>query len=60
MGVRNAAAGHPYGYLPLVGKGWKATNAFFKVEGTQINIGLGSGNALNIFNSNIQNFNVIP
>ena len=28
-------------------------NAFFKGEGTQTNIGLGKGKALEIFNSNI-------
>ena len=31
-------------------------NAFFKGEGTQTNIGLGKGKALEIFNSNIINF----
>jgi RHS repeat-associated protein len=59
IGVRNATAGHPFGNLPLVNKGWKSTNAFFKVEGTQVNIGLGNGNALNIFNSNIKRFKEI-
>lgn len=59
IGVRNAAAVHPYGNLPLVGRGWKSTNAFFKLEGTQVNIGLGNGTALDIFNSNIQNFRII-
>ena len=31
-------------------------NAFFKAEGPQINIGLGKGKALEIFNSNIFKF----
>jgi hypothetical protein len=59
IGVRNAANGHPYGNLPLVDKGWKANNAFFKVEGNQVNIGLGNGKALNVFNSNIKNIKQI-
>lgn len=59
IGVRNASSGHPFGHLPLVGKGWKGTNAFFKVEGHQVNIGLGNGRALSIFNSSIQSFNKI-
>jgi len=42
--------------LPLVESPWMKTNAFFKVEGNQVNIGLGLGNALKIFNSNIQSF----
>ncbi|MBD78742.1 MAG: hypothetical protein CL840_07470 [Crocinitomicaceae bacterium] len=56
IGVRNAASGHPMSQLPLVSKGWKSTNAFFKVEGTQLNIGLGNGKALDIFNSGIKSF----
>ena len=59
IGVRNVASAHPMGHLPLVSRGWKGTNAFFKVEGAQMNIGLGNGNALNIFNSNIRSFKVI-
>lgn len=59
IGVRNTAASHPFEHLPLVGKGWKETNAFFKVEGNQVNIGLGNGKALEIFNSNIQSFNKV-
>ena len=35
------------------------TSAFFKTEGTQINIGLGRGTALDMFNSNMQGLNVI-
>jgi hypothetical protein len=44
--------------MPLVSKGWHATSAFFKAEkaaglAPQINIGLGRGAALDIFNKNI-------
>lgn len=59
IGVRNDAAGHPFSALPLVQKGWMRSNAFFKAEGGQINIGLGTGDALKTFNSNIQNYRVI-
>lgn len=45
-----------YGVLPQVSKGWTENNALFKGEGTQTNIGLGKGKALEIFNSNIINF----
>ncbi len=45
-----------YGILPQVAKGWTQNNAFFKGEGSQTNIGLGQGKALEIFNSNIVNF----
>jgi len=46
--------------LPTVSKGWTNTSAFFKAEGGQINIGLGKGVALDIFNSNIITFKVVP
>ncbi len=65
IGVRNAVTNHPYKHLPLVSKGWKKINAFFKVEGVNnmglphVNIGLGNGKALDIFNSNIINFTLI-
>jgi len=39
--------------MPLVSKGWTATSAFFKGEGDQINIGLGRGTALDIFNEGL-------
>ena len=35
---------------------WTENYAFFKAEGSQINIGLGKGKALEIFNSNISTF----
>ena len=56
--------GHPmvaesYPEMPSLMKEWKSTNAFFKQERGQINIGLGNGKALDIFNSNIQAFKVL-
>lgn len=39
--------------MPVVNMGWSLFDAFFKGEGSQINIGLGQGSALEIFNSNI-------
>ncbi|ALB61133.1 hypothetical protein AFK62_00730 [Cronobacter condimenti 1330] len=45
-----------YPDMPDVSKGWKDLNAFFKAEGDQINIGLGKGKALDIFNEGIYNF----
>ncbi|MBN8851225.1 MAG: hypothetical protein BGO55_10020 [Sphingobacteriales bacterium 50-39] len=64
IGVRNAASGHPYGELPLVEKGWGQSKAFFKLETNveglkQVNIGLGKGKALELFNKNIQSFKVV-
>ncbi|MDO7877730.1 SpvB/TcaC N-terminal domain-containing protein [Hymenobacter sp. ASUV-10] len=56
IGVRNAAVKNPYKSMPLVGENWKTSNAFFKFEGHQVNIGLGNGKALEIFNSNISSF----
>ena len=47
------------GTMPQVSKGWNQKNAFFKKEGDQINIGLGKGDALDIFNQNIQSFKVL-
>jgi hypothetical protein len=62
IGVRDASAltGQLHGGLPSVSKGWTSTNAFFKAEGTQVNIGLGRGAGLDTFNSNILNFQAIP
>lgn len=45
--------------MPIVQSGWSTSNALFKGEGTQINIGLGKGSALDIFNNNIIDFRVI-
>jgi hypothetical protein len=47
------------GDLPLVSPGWTSGKAFFKGERGQVNIGLGQGEALNIFNSNIQEATII-
>lgn len=43
---------------------WMETNALFKTEGSQIkmkqiNIGLGNGKALKLFNDNIVKFEII-
>jgi hypothetical protein len=64
IGVRNVAAAHPDGSMPIVESGWTNTNAFFKLETnsaglSQVNIGLGNGEALNIFNNNIQSVKVL-
>ncbi len=58
IGVRDTSrlTAQQLGDLPTVSKGWTATNAFFKAEGNQINIGLGKGTALDAFNGNIINF----
>ena len=58
IGVENNSvqATKDYGILPQVYKGWNEISAFFKGEGTQTNIGLGQGKALEIFNSNIISF----
>jgi hypothetical protein len=42
--------------MPLVSKGWNAVSAFFKAEGGQVNIGLGRGPALDIFNNAMTGF----
>jgi hypothetical protein len=47
------------GELPQVSKGWTANNAFLKGEGTQVNIGLGRGKALEIFNQNISGYEAL-
>lgn len=61
IGVRDvgALATKQFGDMPLVESGWKWTNAFFKTEGQQVNIGLGVGNALETFNENIISFKAI-
>jgi len=58
VGVRDASrlARGAYPDMPLAESGWGETNAFFKGERTQINIGLGRGAALDIFNSYIESF----
>jgi RHS repeat-associated protein len=61
IGVRNAATTFEaqYAGMPLVTSGWTSTNALFKMEGTFLNIGLGRGTALDLFNNNILNFRAI-
>ncbi len=59
IGVLNASAATARRYpdMPLVSRGWRNTSAFFKGEGTDhINIGLGGGDALDIFNEAITGF----
>ena len=62
VGVRDtsALASEAYPDMPLVSKGWMGTSAFFKGEGTQINIGLGRGPALDIFNDAITGIEEVP
>ncbi|MCG3472460.1 hypothetical protein L7750_19430 [Xenorhabdus bovienii] len=45
--------------MPQVGKGWTKYNAYFKKEDEQINVGLGKGKELDIFNGNISKFEKI-
>jgi hypothetical protein len=58
IGVRDssALASARFPNMANVFKGWSSTSAFFKAEGSQINIGLGQGPALDIFNSAILGF----
>jgi len=61
IGVRDASSltGTLYADMPGVSSGWTNYNAFFKAEGSVVNIGLGQGNALNTFNNNIVSFRAI-
>lgn len=45
--------------MPTVSKGWKPNNAYFKGEDGQINIGLGKGKGLDIFNDSIVESKVV-
>ncbi|MGU3347441.1 two-partner secretion domain-containing protein [Pseudomonas monsensis] len=45
-----------YPDMPLSTSGWTMTNAYFKGEGGQVNIGLGKGPALDMFNYYIKSF----
>jgi hypothetical protein len=62
IGVRDSSAmtSGMFPDIPLVSKGWTATSAFFKGEGNQINIGLGRGPALDIFNNAITDWEQVP
>ena len=61
IGVRDSSriVEDVYGNMPLVSKGWTANNAYFKGENGQINIGLGKGTALDIFNNNIAGYELV-
>lgn len=62
VGVRDGSAVTAAAYpgMPIVSSGWTATSAFFKGEGGIINIGLGRGSALDIFNDAILGFRGVP
>jgi YD repeat-containing protein len=45
--------------MPSAAKGWTSNNAMFKLEGDVVNTGLGKGKALDIFNSNIVQYESI-
>ena len=62
IGVRDASAvaSATYPDMPQVSPGWTQTSAFFKGEGGILNIGLGRGAALNLFNDAILGFEVLP
>ena len=61
IGVRDTSAlvSSTYPSMPVVSKGWMAANAFFKAECGIINIGLGFGTALELFNRGILSFGLI-
>ena len=61
IGVKDISklTGNSYSTMPNVSSGWTNTNAYFKAEGTIINIGLGKGTALDIFNNNIISYKII-
>lgn len=60
IGVRTGGLdGGAFGSLNLAESGWGGANALFKLERGWINIGLGQGDALSIFNSNIVRFSVV-
>ena len=59
-GDRAMLAREVYPDMPHVsGVKWTENHAFFKAEGAQINIGLGKGLVLEIFNSNISSFDKV-
>lgn len=45
--------------LPEVKRRWGKSKALFKPEGNQVNIGLGKGKALDVFNDSIRGFEVL-
>ncbi len=62
VGVRDSSAVTSAAFpdMPLVSSGWTSTAAFFKGEGGIINIGLGRGTVLDIFNDAILGFRAVP
>jgi len=59
VGVRDVSLGIAKVYgtqMPFVSSRWDTNSAFFKIENGNINIGLGRGRALDIFNDNILGF----
>jgi hypothetical protein len=62
IGVRDSSAltSAAYPDMPLVSSGWADSSAFFKGEGGNINIGLGRGPALDIFNNGILGWGAVP
>jgi len=61
IGVRDSSTivSNMYPSMPSVYKGWMMKNAYFKAEGMIVNIGLGCGYALELFNKGILSFNAI-
>ena len=55
IGVRDTSAAMRLRYpeMPTADKGWGAHNALFKIEKGNANIGLGHGDALDVFNDNL-------
>ncbi|MFF0725309.1 DUF6531 domain-containing protein [Streptomyces sp. NPDC004134] len=63
IGVRDASSltAGKYPDMPQVSKGWVSDHAFFKKEGKDhVNIGLGQGKALDLFNDSFTDFKEIP
>jgi hypothetical protein len=58
IGVRNNGPGvsSEFPNMPQVQSGWARSSAYFKQEGDIINIGLGQGSALDMFNEAITGF----
>ncbi len=48
-----------FGTMPAVPTGWGTTKAYFKKEGIQVNIGIGTGTALNYFNTGLLQYQLI-
>jgi RHS repeat-associated protein len=64
IGIRDSSAVSSVAYpdmpSPQNFSGWTRTSAYFKGEGGVLNIGLGRGPALDIFNDAILGFEVVP